>query len=493
LDDSVKIDRYFKIAFLLTSIISLFFAVHLELTDQEAYYWTWSRELDLSYFDHPPLQAWTTAFLTYLLGQHSWVVRLPAVFGRLATLIFFYRYALNRYSRQVAVLSVLAILATPFFTIGSVVALPDSISIPFALATLFFIERRKVWSAAICFGFANLAKWTSIFFLPGYLYVLFCSEPKFKSRDKWISFIVPLLLQTPVFIWNYRHHGASYFFHLVERHEHHVLSAATYLEHIFRFIGLQLFAGGLSIIILGFVFVRMAKFNQISETVKKHVLWWSLPAFVIVGVSAVQGQMRFYWTGIAFFPLLAFLVHQVHSKVSVNRLARFLFGAVLLNLSLIAVAVLYPVGPIFEKVFHLRPDTRHSPRGDIAGWQGWVDNVLRPDGDINMHTAFIATNFRLAAQIAWATQLPVIQTSTVSPQKNEYRYWPTPNPPQFNEAIFVGDNRYDEIFLFNGLCREPLQWQKYNVDFKGQTVKIISWAKCKAPNALADNGPVTTE
>jgi len=49
------------------------------LGDVEAYYWTWSRHLDLGYYDHGPLVAWLIRLGTSVLGQSALGVRAPFV------------------------------------------------------------------------------------------------------------------------------------------------------------------------------------------------------------------------------------------------------------------------------------------------------------------------------------------------------------------------------------------------------------------------------
>ena len=44
-----------------------------------AYYWVYARYPDWSYFDHPPLVAYTIAFFTMVLGDQAWAIRLGAL------------------------------------------------------------------------------------------------------------------------------------------------------------------------------------------------------------------------------------------------------------------------------------------------------------------------------------------------------------------------------------------------------------------------------
>ena len=51
------------------TVIRLVFIASSDLSDTEAYYVGWARTLDLSYYDHPPLVAWTTWMVTHLGGH----------------------------------------------------------------------------------------------------------------------------------------------------------------------------------------------------------------------------------------------------------------------------------------------------------------------------------------------------------------------------------------------------------------------------------------
>ncbi len=49
------------------------------LGDSESYYFSWSRHIDLSYYDHPPVTAWLIRFFTDLGSIDPFYVRLPSL------------------------------------------------------------------------------------------------------------------------------------------------------------------------------------------------------------------------------------------------------------------------------------------------------------------------------------------------------------------------------------------------------------------------------
>jgi 4-amino-4-deoxy-L-arabinose transferase-like glycosyltransferase len=65
----------------LALVIRLIVSGQFLLVPDEANYWQWSRYLDIGYYDHPPMIAWTIWLATTLFGQNEFAVRLPTVLG----------------------------------------------------------------------------------------------------------------------------------------------------------------------------------------------------------------------------------------------------------------------------------------------------------------------------------------------------------------------------------------------------------------------------
>ncbi len=67
-----------SVAFAFLLLLKLVFAVITEVAADEAYYWTWSQQLALSYYDHPPLNAWLLALTDLLFGTNKFGLRIGA-------------------------------------------------------------------------------------------------------------------------------------------------------------------------------------------------------------------------------------------------------------------------------------------------------------------------------------------------------------------------------------------------------------------------------
>ena len=114
------------------------FAAYLGLTqlvpvaDDELYYWCWAKDLQLSYYDHPPLVGWMIAASTAVFGDTLFAVRLPAC---VATLTVFAVVA--TLSRPKSLLPFVA--ATPLFSLGSVIVTPDTPLVMFWALYLYWL------------------------------------------------------------------------------------------------------------------------------------------------------------------------------------------------------------------------------------------------------------------------------------------------------------------------------------------------------------------
>jgi 4-amino-4-deoxy-L-arabinose transferase-like glycosyltransferase len=122
----IVFSQIFRFVFL-GCLWALLLGAYLGLSDQEAYYWIWSKKLELCYVEHPPLQAWITHLFTYLFGNSAWVIRLPAALGRIVGFYYFVRWSELRLGRQASHLAVMALLSSFFVVSASLLALPDSV------------------------------------------------------------------------------------------------------------------------------------------------------------------------------------------------------------------------------------------------------------------------------------------------------------------------------------------------------------------------------
>lgn len=194
----------------------------LPMSLDESYYWVWSKNLQLSYFDHPAMIAWL-----FKLGQPLELlgnaVRWPAVFlGHLTLIVWI--LILKRWATEETInrFLVLALLA-PLVGFGSMILTPDLPVIFFwSLAMYFFIETLESPSlfgaaglgSALGFGFCS--KYHIVLFVPAaLLYLTFEKQWKKISWSTFLTVIIfGLIFSAPVIIWNYQNDFSSFAFQL---------------------------------------------------------------------------------------------------------------------------------------------------------------------------------------------------------------------------------------------------------------------------------------
>lgn len=206
-----------KKVFWIALVVKLVLTATLPLTSDEAYYWVWSRHLQLSYYDHPPFVAWL-----FWLGDATRFfpgsVRWPGVVLGHATLGIWLRL-LEPYldSRQRLYWLGLALLS-PLVGGSSLIVTPDLPLLFFyglSLA-LFFVWRRSpnipmsfAFGVALGLGFSS--KYVMVLFGLSLVVVGIYSREVRRAllrRSPWLALGL-IAATTPVWLWNYANHFAS--------------------------------------------------------------------------------------------------------------------------------------------------------------------------------------------------------------------------------------------------------------------------------------------
>jgi 4-amino-4-deoxy-L-arabinose transferase-like glycosyltransferase len=203
-------------------------ATQAGLHDDEAYYWEWSRRLALSYYDHPPLVAYSIALFTAIFGRTSVAVHLPAIVFSLLTSLVLYRLVRLLFpDRNQLAWSVMVIFnAVPLASIGALFSTPDAPFAFFWILTVYLARRaiegkpRFWYLAGISAGLGLLSKYNMVFFpVSLFVYLLTSTERNWlKRKEPYLALAIMFLLFTPVLLWNAQHHWASFQFHLSARH-----------------------------------------------------------------------------------------------------------------------------------------------------------------------------------------------------------------------------------------------------------------------------------
>src|SRR4029079_8368792 len=85
-EDAAVSGRWYWLLLAVLGVVYAGLAAWVPPHDDELYYWCWSKELQLSYFDPPPLTAVLIRASTALLGDSVFAFRLPACIATVVVL-----------------------------------------------------------------------------------------------------------------------------------------------------------------------------------------------------------------------------------------------------------------------------------------------------------------------------------------------------------------------------------------------------------------------
>jgi hypothetical protein len=212
----------------LATVARLLCVARLPLGNGEAYYYSWSRFLDWSYYDHPPLVAWMVR-LTTLFGawQAPAAVHLGPVLASGAFGLLFHRLAERLVRPRAAFLALVVVTALPVFLASSFIVNPEAPLAPLWVGCLLAVlamrdhdEPYRPLVAGLLLGFAFLAKYTALLLVPAILLYVVASP----SMRRWLrrpSFyaggLTALFIALPVVAWNVARGWPSLRLHFVER------------------------------------------------------------------------------------------------------------------------------------------------------------------------------------------------------------------------------------------------------------------------------------
>ena len=188
----------------------------IELSEDEAYQWVWSKHLALSYFSKPPLIAYTQFLGTSLWGDTAFGVRFfsPLIAATLGFLML--RFFAREVSARVGFLFVLIVTATPLLSVGATLMTVDPLSVLFWTAAMLAgwqaikedsTTRSWLW-VGLWMGLGFLSKYTALFQWLCWA-VFFTMWPSARKQLRrpgpYLALLINLLCTLPVLIWNQQH------------------------------------------------------------------------------------------------------------------------------------------------------------------------------------------------------------------------------------------------------------------------------------------------
>ena len=189
----------------------------IELSEDEAYQWVWSKHLALSYYSKPPLIAYTQFLGTHLWGDTEFGVRFfsPVLGAALSLLLL--RFLAREINARAAFWLLMMAITTPLLAVGSTLLTVDPLLVLFWNAALVAGWRAvqpegttRQWAlVGVCTGLGLLSKYTALAQLACWAVFFACHAPArrhLRRPGPYVALGIIGLCSVPMIVWNAQHH-----------------------------------------------------------------------------------------------------------------------------------------------------------------------------------------------------------------------------------------------------------------------------------------------
>lgn len=197
----------------------------LNLSFDEAQYWSWSLNPAFGYFSKPPVVAWAIAATTWVFGQAEWAIRLGSPLAHAGTGLAIFALARRVGGGRVGLLAALVFLTLPGVSLSAMLISTD----PFLMCAwawglvalreaLDGAERgqpaNRAWiGLGLAIGLGMLAKYAMIAFVGGIVLATLAVPAwrgVWKTRGPWLALAVGAAVFAPNVAWNAANHFVSF-------------------------------------------------------------------------------------------------------------------------------------------------------------------------------------------------------------------------------------------------------------------------------------------
>jgi undecaprenyl-diphosphatase len=466
----------------------------IDLAEDEAYYWDWSRALDWSYFSKGPMTALLIRASCAIFGDRAWAVRLPAVLMRAGVGWMMYWLARRILgSDRRALLAVALGYLTPLFLAAGLIMTTDP-------AYLFF------WGAATCLGYAALfekKRWmwpaagavAGLGFLTKFAMPLWFlgiatfmlldrnARPALRTRWPWLALatFAPFIL--PPLLWNARH-GWVTARHVGE--DIGVMDGAAVLGN-----ALDFWTGQLAVAGPLFLFVLAGVVTARSRAAR-YLLCIGLPVFVGVFLTSLRHHPSGNWTMAAYFTFLILAADWIARRwTSRSAMIRTGVGIVLgVSVAMVVIAHnttrLYPVvGALHRREVSWSP-RKVDPAYRLYGWSELGASVSKARDELGGDVLVMAHDYQSAAALAFYVKgqpsTYCVGSWLIGPDRepfSQYDFWPNRRLDHVKlkgrPAVYVGPMNAELREAFGQVERLP----NVRITRQGVLVREFEVWKCR--------------
>jgi undecaprenyl-diphosphatase len=444
----------------------------LNLVCDEAYFWDWSRSLDLGYYDQGPMVAYVIAFTTAIFGDTELGVRIGAVFFMAAAAIVFYIAATDMFrSPRAGFAAALLFNLMPMSLAGGLIITyyaPMILFYPLMIYVLFKITEdeksggeKKGRGALLWYlvGFllglglnTHIMYWFYSFMVIVYLACSPRMRGWLKSPHFYLAVLLTIAMAIPVLHWN-RGHDFAMFRHalglggITKTREFNPLT-------IFEFLGGQI--GILTpFVFVPFIYVYYLIIKRgFKENVELYrmIFFTSAPIFILIILMSLRGRAEANWPALAYIgPFLVFGAViddflKTYRKGEKKGRGLLRYGWFTLIFLLFLNVFVFAFG--FDAVWKIAPgifaeDPERDPTNGLRGWDilgKRVEDVYNEMGGKEKVFVFTQDYGETPELAFYMPSHPSVTVLRYWKRKSQYDYWLEEGKPDLRpgmDAIFV--------------------------------------------------------
>jgi hypothetical protein len=439
----------------------------IELSEDEAYQWLWSKHLALSYYSKPPMIAWLQWLGTHVWGDTELGVRFcsPIIAAIISLLVL--RFLTREADARTGFFGVLILNCAALPAVGATLMTVDPPLILFWTAAMFcgwraLSGRNETLSwclAGLCLGLSFLSKYAALYQIICWALFFVLYRPArvhLRKPGPWLALVICLLCTAPVLIWNAQHDWITV--HHVGDNAGRTEPWSPTIKYFLEFIGMQLLLLN-PVFCVAMIWAAIA-FWRSGRNDSLLVFLFCMGAPVFFGYALFSSYKRIFpnWIAPAVVPL--FLLMIIYWRRRWNEhpqlLKKWLTAA--LCFGGLAVIVAHETDIIGKLAGRNLPPTK-DPLRRVRAWKetAWVVGEAKRLVETEGKPVFIiGAHYGLVGQISFylpeakaaaRTSEPLVYFLSSDRPRNQFYFWPEyqyRNHRRGQNAIFV-----EEIDLKN--------------------------------------------
>lgn len=454
-------------------LFRLFMSLYLDLAPDEAYYWEFARQIDFSYYDHPPMVGWMIALFRLLPSDGQLYVRLPAIISTLLLTWFVFLIGKDYFkSCRVGFWAAFILSFTPAGIALGFITTPDTpLSLAWAFTAYAFLralnDKRDRWwiGTGLGLAFGALGKYNMILFVPAVAFTILGFK-RYRhlvfTRRYWLMVLIAIAGTLPILYWNMTHDWISFKFQFAHGLKE---NSRTAVHNFGEFIGGQLGTIGLTLMpMLLFLSFKEAwiAYKKDQET-RFFLAWLVVPGVLLFSYSGIQTKVEANWPQISYITAFLFVSEWICQKKSSNFRHYLILGPNVLLVLLV--------------VFHTLSMALPLPKNaDISrrmyGWREMGELIREVDKQTGHKAVFMGQGSALTTLVGFYGGIDSDRLVEAYLSGNYKVWWKDRNLVQGSDLIFVDTDDYSEWERLGSFFAES-ERELHEIKVRGKTIRSI--------------------